>query len=87
MIYTPDVFVAREGQQVDGCEVCVYGHKVERQQDRQDFHDQPHQRWAGLNSQQLRREPEACPKWYSLYIFIYCVHHYLLPSCRDAFQF
>lgn len=58
-LYEPDIFVAREGQQVDGGEVCVHRHQVERQQHRQDFHDQPHQRRAGLDPQQLRRKPEG----------------------------
>ncbi|TNN41764.1 hypothetical protein EYF80_048072 [Liparis tanakae] len=32
---------------------------VERQQHGHDFHDQPHQRRAGLNPQELRRKPEG----------------------------
>lgn len=60
MMSIPNVFVARKGQQVYGCEVSVNSHKVEWQQDCQDLHDQPHQRWAGLNSQQLWGKPEGC---------------------------
>lgn len=59
MVHTPNIFVTRKGQQVYSCEVGVNGHKVERQQDRQDFHDQPHKRWACLNSQQLWGKPEG----------------------------
>lgn len=58
MLYSPNIFVARESQQVDGREVGIDCHKVERQQDGQDLHDQPHQRRAGLNSQQLWRKPD-----------------------------
>lgn len=60
--HIPNIFVSRKGEQVYGREVGVYGHKVEWQQDRQHFHDQPHQRWTGLNSQQLWRKPEGT-KW------------------------
>lgn len=31
MVYTPNVFVSRKGQQVNGGEVSVDGHQVERQ--------------------------------------------------------
>ena len=47
----PNIFVSREREEVYGGEVGVNSHKVERQQDSQDLHDEPHQRWAGLNSQ------------------------------------
>ena len=60
MMSVPNIFIARKRQQVYGCEVCVHGHKVEGQQHCQHLHDQPHKRWAGLNSQQLRGEPEVC---------------------------
>lgn len=71
MLYIPNIFVARKGQQVYGGEVGVYSHKVERQQDCQDLHDQPHQRWAGLNSQQLRRKPEGAQNDVNVSIDLY----------------
>jgi len=55
----PNVFIAGEGQEVNGGEVGVHRQQVERQQHRHDFHDQPHQRRAGLNPQKLRRKPEG----------------------------
>lgn len=57
--HLPYVFVPREGQQVDGGEVGVNSDQVERQQDHQHLHNEPHQRRARLDSQQLRGEPEG----------------------------
>lgn len=54
----PDVFVPRKGHQVDGGEVSVNRYQIQTEKNSQHLNDEPHQRRAGLNAQDLRRKPE-----------------------------
>lgn len=55
--YSPNIFVAQEGHQVDSGEVCVDSDKVETEQDGQHLQCQPGQRRARLQPQEVWGEP------------------------------
>lgn len=54
----PNIFVSREGHQVDGGEVSVHRYQIQTQKNSQNLNNEPHQRRAGLNAQDLWRKPE-----------------------------
>lgn len=81
----PNIFVSREGHQVDGGEVSVHRYQIQTQKNSQNLNNEPHQRRAGLNAQDLWRKPEHKDREKSLTSENKCVC-LLVPASVDIFM-